>query len=131
MFLSSVLILLTIKGWTPQNSQFCYSPVVIKKYTSNIGKTLYLFNTCSNHFIDMALKKSWRQIIFFAKVFDSRHRKPSYVWVIFLQIFSYFGVRGFSCNNWQKIEIDFMRTYDIDFNLQPTTVNILNNLIQW
>ena len=93
MFLSSVLMLLKIKVRTPQNFQFCYSPVVIKKYASNNSKKLYLFCSCYNHFIDMALRKSLRQIIFFAKVFDSTHRKSSYVWVIFIQNFTYFGIR--------------------------------------
>ena len=77
MFLSSALTLLKIKPWILQNSQFCYSPVVIKKYTSNSSKISYLFCSCSN------------QITFFAKVFDIRHRKSSNIWVIFLQNLNY------------------------------------------
>ena len=49
MLLSSVLTLLKIKAWTPQNSQFWHSPVIIKRYSSNSSKKLYLFYSCSNH----------------------------------------------------------------------------------
>ena len=30
----------------------------------------------------------------------------------------------------KKIEVNFIHSYDINFNPQPTTVNALNNLIQ-
>ena len=131
MFLSSVLALLKINAQTPQNLQFWYSSSVTKRYTTISIKKLYLFYSCPDHFIDMALRKSCWQIILFAKVFDSMHRKCSYVWVIFLQNFTYFGVREILLQQLtKKIEVNFIHSLYIHFNPRPTTVNALNNLIQ-
>ena len=133
MFLNSVMTLLKGKAWTPQNSQFWYSLVVMKRYTSNSSKKLYLFCSCSIHFIDIALRKYRWKIILFSKVFDRRNQKCSFVWVNFIQ--SYFSVREIllrylTKKKKKKIGVNFIHSYDIHCNSQPTTINALNNLIR-
>ena len=54
-----------------------------------------------------------------------------YVWVVSLQNFIHFAIREILLQYLtKKTEVNFIHSYDILFNLQPTTVEFLNNFIQ-
>ena len=132
-----------IKALPPQNSEFHCSSIVIK-YIIIIIIIIIIITmiiviktfTSSTATLIISLASFWQILedkpFFFQKFLMQGTENPLTFGYFFFSEFHLFRHNKDSLSiTDKKIENNFINSYDVLFNLQPTTVNVLSNLIQF